>query len=52
MPALARKFQRYLKRKSMALIKKLRKANHDSPPEEKSGPMIIVPEMIGSMIGV
>ncbi|KAK6914039.1 Ribosomal protein S19/S15 [Dillenia turbinata] len=75
-----RRFQRGLKRKPMALIKKLRKATRDSvsqvhcpfcglssdmvlkreaPPGEKPEPvrthlrnMIIVPEMIGSIIGV
>ncbi|CAL9211423.1 unnamed protein product [Musa hybrid cultivar] len=50
---------RGLKRKPMALIKKLRKAKKDAPPGEKPEPvrthlrnMIIVPEMIGSIIGV
>ncbi|KAJ7954775.1 40S ribosomal protein S15 [Quillaja saponaria] len=63
-----RRFQRGLKRKPMALIKKLRKADDDqsldlnkreAPPGEKPEPvrthlrnMIIVPEMIGSIIGV
>ncbi|KAG6532686.1 hypothetical protein ZIOFF_006536 [Zingiber officinale] len=54
-----RRFQRGLKRKPMALIKKLRKAKRDAPPGEKPEPvrthlrnMIIVPEMIGSIIGV
>uniref|UniRef100_A0A6N2LF28 40S ribosomal protein S15 n=1 Tax=Salix viminalis TaxID=40686 RepID=A0A6N2LF28_SALVM len=59
-PARARRrFQRGLKRKPMALIKKLRKAKRDAPPGEKPEPvrthlrnMIIVPEMIGSVIGV
>ncbi|KAG0475511.1 hypothetical protein HPP92_015197 [Vanilla planifolia] len=59
-PARARRrFQRGLKRKPMALIKKLRKAKRDAPPGEKPEPvrthlrnMIIVPEMIGSIIGV
>ncbi|RWV95926.1 hypothetical protein GW17_00041397 [Ensete ventricosum] len=63
------RFQRGLKRKPMALIKKLRKAvrpclnnnvqKKDAPPGEKPEPvrthlrnMIIVPEMIGSIIGV
>ncbi|BBG92429.1 Ribosomal protein S19 family protein [Prunus dulcis] len=52
-------FQRGLKRKPMALIKKLRKAKREAPPGEKPEPvrthlrnMIIVPEMIGSIIGV
>eukprot|EP00246_Nothoceros_aenigmaticus_P006657 TRINITY_DN196_c0_g1_i2.p1 TRINITY_DN196_c0_g1~~TRINITY_DN196_c0_g1_i2.p1 ORF type:complete len:152 (+),score=26.15 TRINITY_DN196_c0_g1_i2:70-525(+) len=54
-----RRFQRGLKRKPMALIKKLRKAKLDAPANEKPEPvrthlrnMIIVPEMIGSVIGV
>ncbi|XP_021672673.2 40S ribosomal protein S15 [Hevea brasiliensis] len=54
-----RRFQRGLKRKPMALIKKLRKAKREAPPGEKPEPvrthlrnMIIVPEMIGSIIGV
>ncbi|KAK3414893.1 hypothetical protein EUGRSUZ_H00194, partial [Eucalyptus grandis] len=51
--------KRGLKRKPMALIKKLRKAKREAPPGEKPEPvrthlrnMIIVPEMIGSIIGV
>eukprot|EP01003_Olkasia_polycarbonata_P000163 NODE_1031_length_626_cov_258.809359_g959_i0.p2 GENE.NODE_1031_length_626_cov_258.809359_g959_i0~~NODE_1031_length_626_cov_258.809359_g959_i0.p2 ORF type:complete len:111 (-),score=21.90 NODE_1031_length_626_cov_258.809359_g959_i0:240-572(-) len=59
-PARARRrFQRGLKRKPMALIKKLRKAKKDIPPGEKPEAvkthlrnMIIVPEMIGSVVGV
>ncbi|KAM3233571.1 40S ribosomal protein S15-4 [Capsicum chacoense] len=54
-----RRFQRGLKRKPMALIKKLRKAKREAPPGEKPEPvkthlrnMIIVPEMIGSIIGI
>ncbi|XP_073388901.1 small ribosomal subunit protein uS19 isoform X1 [Physcomitrium patens] len=54
-----RRFQRGLKRKPMALIKKLRKAKREAPAGEKPEPvrthlrnMIIVPEMIGSVIGV
>jgi small subunit ribosomal protein S15e len=54
-----RRFQRGLKRKPMALIKKLRKAKREAPSGEKPEPvrthlrnMIIVPEMIGSVIGV
>nr|CAD1819840.1 unnamed protein product [Ananas comosus var. bracteatus] len=50
-----RRFQRGLKRKPMALIKKLRKAKKEAPPGEKPEPvrthlrnMIIVPEMIGA----
>lgn len=54
-----RKFSRGLNRKSMALIKKLRKAKKECPEHEKPAPvkthlrnMIIVPEMIGSVVGV
>ncbi|KAF5841112.1 S15 ribosomal protein [Dunaliella salina] len=54
-----RRFQRGLKRKPLALIKKLRKAKKEAPKGEKPEPvrthlrnMIIVPEMIGSIIGV
>ncbi|WMV47893.1 hypothetical protein MTR67_041278 [Solanum verrucosum] len=54
-----RRFQRGLKRKPMALIKKLRKAKREAPQGEKPEPvkthlrnMIIVPEMIGSVIGI
>ncbi|KAI5649370.1 hypothetical protein M9H77_35375 [Catharanthus roseus] len=54
-----RRFQRGLKRKPLALIKKLRKAKLEAPPGEKPNPvkthvrnMIIMPEMIGSVIGV
>jgi len=54
-----RRFQRGLKRKPMSLIKKLRKAKKEAPPNEKPAvvkthlrDMIIVPEMIGSIIGV
>ena len=54
-----RRFQRGLKRKPMALIKKLRKAKKEAQPNEKPAvvrthmrDMIVVPEMIGSMIGV
>ncbi|KAA0057520.1 40S ribosomal protein S15-4 [Cucumis melo var. makuwa] len=54
-----RRFRRGLTRKPMALIKKLRKAKREAPPGEKPEPvrthlrnMIIVPEMIGSIIGV
>ncbi|KZV53686.1 hypothetical protein F511_27431 [Dorcoceras hygrometricum] len=54
-----RRFQRGLKRKPMALIKKLRKAKLEAPPGEKPAlvrthlrNMIIVPEMIGSVLGV
>lgn len=54
-----RRFQRGLKRKPMTLIKKLRKAKKDAPPNEKPAvvkthlrDMLVVPEMIGSVIGV
>ena len=54
-----RRFNRGLKRKSMALIKKLRKAKKEAPPMEKPAivkthlrNMIVVPEMIGSIIGI
>ncbi|KAK1272062.1 40S ribosomal protein S15 [Acorus gramineus] len=54
-----RRLQRGLKRKPMALIKRLRKAKTEAPLGEKPEPvrthlrnMIIVPEMIGSIIGV
>lgn len=54
-----RRFSRGLKRKPMALIKKLRKAKKKAPPNEKPAivkthlrNMIIVPEMTGSIIGV
>lgn len=54
-----RRFQRGLKRKPMALIKKLRKAKKDAPAGDKPAvvkthlrDMIIVPEMIGSVIGI
>jgi len=54
-----RKFNRGLKRKPMALIKRLRKAKKETPALEKPAvvkthlrDMIIVPEMIGSVIGV
>lgn len=54
-----RKFQRGLKRKPLALIKKLRAAKKQAESGEKPEPvrthlrnMIIVPEMIGSIVGV
>lgn len=54
-----RRFQRGLKRKPMALMKKLRKAKKEAAPGEKPDvvkthlrDMIIVPEMIGSVIGI
>ncbi|CEP15156.1 hypothetical protein [Parasitella parasitica] len=54
-----RRFQRGLKRKPMGLIKKLRAAKKNAPAGEKPEVvkthlrnMIIVPEMIGSIVGV
>ena len=54
-----RRFQRGLKRKPLALIKKLRKAKKEAVEGEKPAVvpthlrnMIVVPEMIGSMVGV
>ncbi|KAJ3006693.1 UNVERIFIED_CONTAM: ribosomal protein S15 [Siphonaria sp. JEL0065] len=54
-----RRFQRGLKRKPMGLIKKLRKAKKEAVDGEKPATvkthlrnMIIVPEMVGSVIGV
>ena len=61
LPARARRRfqQRGLKRKHLALVKKLRKAKRDVPVGEKPEivkthlrNMIIVPEMIGSQVGV
>lgn len=53
------RFQRGLKRKALALIKKLRKAKKEAPTGEKPEPvrthlrnMIVIPEMIGSVVGV
>ncbi|SCZ93750.1 BZ3500_MvSof-1268-A1-R1_Chr6-3g08861 [Microbotryum saponariae] len=54
-----RRFQRGLKRKPMTLMKKLRTAKKDAPAGEKPAVvkthlrnMIIVPEMIGSVVGI
>ncbi|XP_053986454.1 40S ribosomal protein S15 [Hylaeus anthracinus] len=54
-----RRFSHGLKRKSMALVKKLRKAKKETPLNEKPEivkthlrNMIIVPEMVGSIVGV
>lgn len=54
-----RRFQRGLKRKPMGLLKKLRKAKKEAAPGEKPEvvkthlrDMIIVPEMIGSVVGI
>merc|ERR1712001_157735 len=56
---IRRKFSRGLKRKPMALIKKLRKKKKEAPPNEKPDvvktqlrDMVIVPEMTGSVVGV
>jgi len=54
-----RRFNRGLKRKPMALIKKLRKAKQEALVNEKPEVvkthlrnMIIMPEMIGSVVGI
>jgi len=54
-----RRFNRGLKRRPMGLIKKLRKAKSEAKPNEKPDlvkthlrNMIVVPEMIGSVVGV
>ncbi|RMD40030.1 hypothetical protein DV735_g5108, partial [Chaetothyriales sp. CBS 134920] len=54
-----RRFNRGLKRRPMGLIKKLRKAKQEAKPNEKPDlvkthlrDMIIVPEMIGSVVGI
>ncbi|EIW66909.1 hypothetical protein TREMEDRAFT_34161, partial [Tremella mesenterica DSM 1558] len=54
-----RRFSRGLKRRPLGLIKKLRKAKKEALPNEKPATvkthlrdMIIVPEMIGSVVGV
>ena len=54
-----RRFNRGMKRKPMALIKRLRRAKKEAPTGEKPvgikthlRDMIIVPEMIGSIIGI
>lgn len=54
-----RRFSRGLKRKPLALIKKLRKAKKEASPLEKPEvvkthlrDMIVVPEMVGSIVGV
>ncbi|VAH09065.1 unnamed protein product [Triticum turgidum subsp. durum] len=54
-----RRFQWGLKRRPLALIRKLRKAKREAPAGEKPAPvktyvrdMIIIPEMIGSQIAV
>ena len=56
---IRRKFTRGMKRKPMALIKKLRKAKKEATPGEKPSPvkthlrnMVVMPEMIGSVVGI
>merc|ERR1712221_15332 len=56
---MRRKFNRGLKRKPMALIKKLRKKKRECPANEKPDVvkthlrnMVIMPEMTGSIVGV
>ena len=56
---IRRKFQRGLKRKPMALIKKLRKSKKEAvagekPPVVKTHlrNMVIIPEMVGSVVGI
>ena len=56
---IRRKFSRGLKRKPMALIKKLRKKKKAAPVNEKPDVvkthlrnMVVVPEMTGSIVGV
>ena len=56
---MRRKFNRGLKRKPMALIKKLRKKKRECPANEKPDVvkthlrnMVIMPEMTGSVVGV
>ena len=56
---IRRRFQRGLKRKSLALIKRLRKAKKEAPPLEKPEVvkthlrnMVIIPEIIESIVGV
>jgi len=53
------RFSRGLKRKPLALIKRLRKAKKECPELEKPAcikthlrNMIVVPEMIGSVVGI
>ena len=54
-----RRFQRGLKRRAATLMAKLRRAKTEAPPNEKPAvvkthlrDMIVVPEMIGSMVGI
>ena len=54
-----RRYSRGLKRKPLALLKKLRKAKKDAPPLEKPAVVkthlrdtIIIPEMVGCMVAI
>lgn len=54
-----RRLNRGLRRKQQTLLKRLRKAKKEAPPMEKPEvvkshlrDMIILPEMVGSMVGV
>uniref|UniRef100_A0A8C6IEH2 40S ribosomal protein S15 n=1 Tax=Mus spicilegus TaxID=10103 RepID=A0A8C6IEH2_MUSSI len=49
-----RRLNRGLRRKQHSLLKRLRKAKKEAPPMEKTHlrDMIILPEMVGSMVGV
>lgn len=56
---LRRKLNRGLKRKPQTLLRKLRRAKKEAPPNEKPAivkthlrNMIILPEMVGAIIGV
>lgn len=54
-----RRYNRGLKRKTLALLKKLRKAKKEAPPLEKPAVVkthlrdtVIIPEMVGCMVGI
>ena len=54
-----RRYNRGLKRKTFALLKRLRKAKKEAPPLEKPAVVkthlrdtVIIPEMVGCMVGV
>lgn len=54
-----RRYNRGLKRKTLALLKKLRKVKKETPPLEKPAVVkthlrdtIVIPEMVGCIIGV
>ena len=58
-PFLLDRFSRGMKRKPLALIKRLRKVKKECPELEKPAcvkthlrDMIVVPEMIGSIVGI